>query len=60
MGLKKEWAITTADGSIHTINRKGSWALIDGLKVGLFSYMTMNFMWVGVHVVWLSLVENVI
>ncbi len=32
MGLKKEWAITTADGSIHTINRKGSWALIDGQK----------------------------
>lgn len=32
MGLKKEWAITTADGSRHTINRKGSWALIDGQK----------------------------
>ncbi len=32
MALKKEWTITTADGSRHTINRKNSWALVDGEK----------------------------
>lgn len=32
MGLRKEWAITTADGSRHIISRKGSWVWIDGEK----------------------------
>ncbi len=32
IGLRKQWAITTADGSRHIISRKGSWVWIDGEK----------------------------
>ena len=32
MGLRKQWAITTVDGSRHIISRKGSWVWIDGEK----------------------------